>query len=68
MFLDRVIHLGENLGDQVKGRSPKKLKTFIEVSNGVQGKEKVLVGNIFRIRSLQHVLKPSYPFVGHFGR
>ena len=26
MFLDRVIHFGETLGDQVKGRSPKKSK------------------------------------------
>ena len=29
MFLDRVIHFGETLGDQVKGRSPKKLKSLI---------------------------------------
>ena len=31
MFLDRVIRFGETLGDQVKGRSPKKLKSLIEV-------------------------------------
>ena len=30
MFLDRVIHFGETLGDQVKGHSPKKLKSLIE--------------------------------------
>ena len=31
VFLDRVIHFGKNLGDQVKGRFPKKLKSLIEV-------------------------------------
>ena len=28
VFLDRVIHFGEALGDQLKGRSPKKSKSF----------------------------------------
>ena len=31
MFLDQVIHFGKYLGDQVKGRSPKELKSLIEV-------------------------------------
>ena len=31
MFVDRVIHFGENLGDQVKGRSQKTLKSLLEV-------------------------------------
>ena len=31
VFLHRVIHFGENLGDKVKGRSPKKVKVLIEV-------------------------------------
>ena len=31
MFLARVIHSGGSFGDQVKGRSPKKLKSIIEV-------------------------------------
>ena len=31
MFLDRVIHFGETLGDQVKARTPKKLKSLIRV-------------------------------------
>ena len=35
VILDRVIHFGENLGDQVKGRSLKKLKSLIEVRNVV---------------------------------
>ena len=32
MFVERVIHFGENLGDQVKGRSPKKAKIVNRVS------------------------------------
>ena len=31
VFLDRVIRLGGNLGDEEKCRSPKKLKSLIEV-------------------------------------
>ena len=31
VFLDQVIHFGEYLGDQVKCRSPKELKSLIEV-------------------------------------
>ena len=31
MLLDRVIHFGENVGDHLKSRSPKKLKLLIEV-------------------------------------
>ena len=31
VFPDRVIHFGENLGDQVKGHFPKKLNSLIEV-------------------------------------
>ena len=31
VFLERVIRFGETLGDQVKGRSPKKQKSLIEV-------------------------------------
>ena len=30
-LLDRVIHFGENLGNQVKGHSSKKIKSLIEV-------------------------------------
>ena len=46
MFLDRVIHFGETLGDQVKGRSPKKLKSLIEVPNAVHVKVHVLSLNM----------------------
>ena len=31
VFLDKFIHFGKNLGGQVKDRSPKKLKSLIEV-------------------------------------
>ena len=29
MFLDQVVNFGETLGDQVKGRCPKKLESLI---------------------------------------
>ena len=46
MFVDRVIPFGETLGDQVKGRSPKKLKSLIEVANVVNLKVHVLSFNM----------------------
>ena len=49
MFLDRVIHFGETLGDQVKGRSPKKLKSLIEFPNVVDVKVQVLRFNMILI-------------------
>ena len=49
MFLDHVIHFGETLGDQVKGRSPKKLKSLIEVHNVVHRKGDVLSFNMMLI-------------------
>ena len=51
MFLDRVIHFGETLGDQVKGHSPKKLESLIEVPNVVHMKEHVLSFNVILISS-----------------
>ena len=42
MFLDQVIDFGETLEDQVKGRSPKKLESLIEVSNVFHVKVHVL--------------------------
>ena len=62
MFFDQVIHLGETLGDQVKGRSPKKLKSLIEVPNVVHMKVHVLSFNMILISSPLRVLTPSYPF------
>ena len=56
------------MGDQVKGRSPKKLKSLIEVSNVVHVKVHVLSFNMILISSQKHVLTPGHPFVGNFGR
>ena len=68
MFLDRVIHFGVSLGDQVKGGSPKKLESLIEVSNVVQVKVHVLSFIMIFISSQQRVLSPSYPFTEKFGK
>ena len=68
MFLDRVIHFGGTLGDQVKGRSPKKLKSLLEVPNLVIRKVHVLSFNIILISSQWRVLTPRYPFRRKFGR
>ena len=46
MFLDRVIHFGDTLGDQIKGRSPKKLKWLVEVPYVVHVKVHVLSFNM----------------------
>ena len=62
MLLDRVILFGETLGDQVKGRSPKKLEMLIEVPNVVLVKVHVLSFNMILISSPWRVLTPSYPF------
>ena len=51
VFLDRVIHFGETLGDQVKGRFPKKLESLFEVPNLVHMKAHVLSFNVILISS-----------------
>ena len=51
MFIDGVMHIGETLGDQVKGRSPKKLESLIEVPIVVQVKVHVLSFNMKLISS-----------------
>ena len=66
MFLDRVIQFGEALGDQLKGRSPKKLKSLIEVPNVVHVKVHVLSFNMIVISFQKRGLTPSYPFLGQF--
>ena len=50
-FLDRVIHFEVTLGDQVKGRSPKNLKSLIEVPSVVHVKVHVLSFNMILISS-----------------
>ena len=67
MFFDRVINFRETLGDKVKGRSPKGLKSIIEVPKVVQEKEHVPNFNMNLISSQERVLTPSYPFLGKFG-
>ena len=62
MFFDQVIHFGETLGDQVKGRPLKKLESLIEVPNVVHVKVHVLSFNMILISSPERVLTPSYPF------
>ena len=57
-----------NLGDQVKGRSPKKLKTLIQVPYVAHLKVEVLSFNKNLIFSPQSVPRPSYPFREKFGR
>ena len=49
MFLHRVINFYENLGNKVKGRSPKKLESLIEAPNVVHVKVHVLSLNIILI-------------------
>ena len=61
MFLDRVIIFGETLGDQAKGRSPKKLKSLIDVPNVFHGTVYVLSLNMVRIESHSRALNASYP-------
>ena len=62
MFLDRVIHFGETLGYQVKGRSLKKLKLLIEVPNVVNVKVHVFSFNRILLSPPQRVPRPSFPF------
>ena len=68
MFLDRVIRFGGTLGDQVKGSSPKKLKSLIAVPNLVHMKVHVLSFNMILLSSPYRVPSPSYPFRRDFGR
>ena len=63
MFLDRVIHFGETFGVQVKGRSPKKVKSLTEVPNVDHVKVHVLSINMILISSRSVFLRR----VIHFG-
>ena len=55
------------MGDQVKGRSPKKLKCLIEFPNVVQVKEQVLCFNMILISSPLRVLHRVIHFGGNLG-
>ena len=67
MFVDRVIHFGQTLDDHVKGRSPQKLKSSIEVPNVVHMKVHVRNLNLSVISSPKLVLAPIHPFTKDFG-
>ena len=64
VFLDLVVHFGENLGEQVKGHPTKKLKSLIELPYVTGLKVQVLRFNM----NLTCVPRPSCPFHGKFGR
>ena len=68
MFLDRVIHLGENLGVRENCRSPKKLKSLIEVPYVAHLKVQVLSFNMNLFSSPERVPRTSYPFRDKFRR
>ena len=62
MFRDPVFHFRGNLRDQVKGCSPKKLKSLIRVPYIPHVKVQVLNFNMILISSPWRVPRPSYPF------
>ena len=68
MLLDRVIHFRKNLGDQGKCRSPKKLKSLLEVPYVALLKEQVLSFKTNLFSAPLRVPRPSYPFRENFGR
>ena len=51
LFVDLVIRFGETFADQVKGHSPKKLESLIEVPKVVHMKIHVLSFNMILISS-----------------
>ena len=73
MFLDRVIHFGEALRDQVKGRSPKELKSLIVVPNVVHMIAHVLSFNMILSTILAFFASdplpdlPNYPEIENSG-
>ena len=68
MFLDRVIYFRGNLVDQVKGRSSKKLKLLIDVTNEAHLKVDILSYNMILISSPWCVPRLSCAFWEIFGR
>ena len=67
MFIDQAIHFGIYLGDQVKGRSPKEVKSLIEVPCVAHLKVQFLSFNVNLFSSAKRVPRPSYPFRENFG-
>ena len=60
--------MGENYEDQEKCRSPKKLKSLIELPYVAHLKGQVLSFNMILISSPWRVPRLSYPFMGKFGK
>ena len=56
------------MGDQDKDRSPKKLKSLMDVPNVAQLKVPVLSLNMNLISSLKRIPRPSHSFGGKLGR
>ena len=67
MFLDRVNQFSKNLGDQVKCRSPKKLKSFIELPCVAHLKVQFANFNMNLSSSPKRDPSPSSPFRGNLG-
>ena len=68
MFLDRVVHFGKILGEQVKGRSLIKLKCLIGVPYVAHLIVRDLSFNMILISSPYRVPRPSDRYRGKFGR
>ena len=56
------------MGDQEKGRSPKKLKSLMDVPNVAHLKIQVVSFDMNLISSTKRIPRPSYPFGGKLGR
>ena len=67
MFLDKFIHFGKNLGDQVKDRSPKKVKSLTEVPYVALVKVQFPNVHTSFFSSPKHDPSPSYPFRENLG-
>ena len=65
MLLDKFIHFGKYLGDQVKERSPKKVKSLIEVPYVSLLKVKFPNLNMNHFSSAKRDPSPSSPFQGN---
>ena len=59
VFLDQVLHFGEILGDQEKGRSPTKIKSLMDVPNVALLKVQVLSFNMNLSSSPKRIPRPS---------
>ena len=68
MFLDQIIHLGKYLGDEVMGRSPKELKSLIEVPYVAHLNVQALSFNVNLFSPPGCVPSPDYIFREKLGR